>query len=708
MIDTANTAPAVALSTAPRVIQWTRTCAALVLGLTAIGVWWPVIGAGTLWILPVLVLTAGVAGAAIELPSRRWQLGFPWLWLLWTPVAFVLAGLPAWTLNPLELAQTVREMAQALAGALRTPNAVSGTDEPWILAAWLHLCGMCWFVAAAQARRATGGAATRGAAASGFFLFAIPFALSLAFGQTEDSAWQGGAILVAGLLWATRGNLRDGLPALVVVAAVGVAVAALIAPTERWSGLDPQNAGKPKFNTLSSEQTYGPSPDRKTGQTVLKIRSDQPSLWRMEVLQHYDGRLWRAIEDPSTKELPEPSAKRVATTVTNEGLLNELAIGPGRIESLTGSGIVGTPRRPGTEAVAMLPRPRIGQSYGVVSSEVPFSPALADVEVPKAGKYASLTQVAPPGADFPNPAVGRLSAEQANTGYGRVTAIAEQLSRGTASQLEIVERVEDYLTRGDLFRYTLDVEQPGPYPLLDFLLTTREGYCQHFAGAAALLLRLAGIPSRVVGGFATGRPSGNGEWEVRDLDAHAWIEVYFAGHGWVAFNPTPPSAEAAVAPGVADARAEEAARASGAQIPAIPVVAVIVVALVLFWAVRRARRPRREPDALGDVLAGIVPAPAGPAMTFAELREDLRELGPSVAALADEAERQRFGQLGTPAEPRPRRRVWRALIADVGPVRALRIITLGPGRRPITDGGGPKIASSGPPASVAPPGAPPG
>lgn len=701
MIDTAAAAPSAAVGAPGRVIHWTRTCAALVLGFAAIGVWWPVLGAGTLWIVPVLVLTSFVAGDVIELRSRRLAVAFPWLWLAWTPVAFIVAGLPAWALNPLELAQTMRELASALAVALRTPNAVSDSDGPWLLAAWLHLCGMCWFVAAAQSRRGT-----RGAAASAFFLLAIPFALSLAFGQTGDAAWQGGAILVAGLLWATRGNLRDGLPALAVVAAVGVAVAALVAPTERWSGLDPQNANKPKFSALSSEQTYGPSNDRKTGQTVLRIRSEKPALWRMEVLHWFDGRVWRVAEGPGYPELSQPSAKRTTTTVTNEGLLNELAVGPGRIVSAAGNGIVGT-RRAGNEAVALMPRPRRGQSYAVVSDEVPISPELANVKVPSGSKYADLTQVAPPGSDFPNPAVGNLTPEQLQTGYGQVASIAEQLSRGTTSQLEIVERVNDYLTANSLFTYSLDVEQPGPYPLLDFLLETRKGYCQHFAGAAALLLRLNGIPTRVVTGFATGKRSGDGEWDVRDKDAHAWIEVYFPRHGWVAFNPTPPAAEAAVAPGVGEAEKKRDAALSGTKIPVLPALAVIVVVLAIFWAVRRSGRPRREPDPLGDVLAGIVPAPAGPAMTFEELRDDLRELGPAVTALADEAERQRFGPSGTPPEPRPRRRVWRALIADVGPVRAARILLLGPGRRPITDSAGPKITSSGPPASVAPPGAPP-
>src|SRR3954469_25456629 len=125
--------------------------------------------------------------------------------------------------------------------------------------------------------------------------------------------------------------------------------------------------------------------------------------------------------------------------------------------------------------------------------------------------------------------------------------LARHLASGTTSELEVVRRVDDYLNSGR-FRYTTDVKDPGPDPLLEFLFETRAGYCQHFAGAAALLLRLAGIPTRVVTGFATGKRTGTDSYVVRDEDAHAWIEVYFPVFGWVPFNPTPASAEADVAP----------------------------------------------------------------------------------------------------------------------------------------------------------------
>jgi hypothetical protein len=75
-------------------------------------------------------------------------------------------------------------------------------------------------------------------------------------------------------------------------------------------------------------------------------------------------------------------------------------------------------------------------------------------------------------------------------------------------------------------------------PLEHFLFDTKAGYCQHFSGAMALLLRFGGIPARVATGFSPGgfRKS-QGEWIVRDRDAHSWVEAWFDGIGWVTFDP---------------------------------------------------------------------------------------------------------------------------------------------------------------------------
>jgi transglutaminase-like putative cysteine protease len=101
-----------------------------------------------------------------------------------------------------------------------------------------------------------------------------------------------------------------------------------------------------------------------------------------------------------------------------------------------------------------------------------------------------------------------------------------------------VEQILAWFTEGE-FTYTL---QP---PLLDessidfFLFDTRKGFCEHFAGAFVFLARATGIPARVVTGYQGGRVNPvNGALTVRQSDAHAWTEVWFAGSGWVRVDPT--------------------------------------------------------------------------------------------------------------------------------------------------------------------------
>ncbi len=98
-------------------------------------------------------------------------------------------------------------------------------------------------------------------------------------------------------------------------------------------------------------------------------------------------------------------------------------------------------------------------------------------------------------------------------------------------------RIEKYLRK--FFEYSL-TPPPSSYssPFAAFLFDTRTGYCQHFAGSMAMLLRYNGIPARIAVGFTTGELQ-RGTYTVTSNNAHAWVEVYFPTVGWVAFDPTP-------------------------------------------------------------------------------------------------------------------------------------------------------------------------
>ena len=98
----------------------------------------------------------------------------------------------------------------------------------------------------------------------------------------------------------------------------------------------------------------------------------------------------------------------------------------------------------------------------------------------------------------------------------------------------------------------------------DFLLASRTGYCEQFSGSLAILARAVGIPSRVVVGFLPGVEGEDG-YEVSVRDMHAWTEVYLAGFGWVAFDPTPSGA-----PGVAPVPTPTTSASTSVE-PGVPV-----------------------------------------------------------------------------------------------------------------------------------------
>ena len=118
---------------------------------------------------------------------------------------------------------------------------------------------------------------------------------------------------------------------------------------------------------------------------------------------------------------------------------------------------------------------------------------------------------------------------------------AERVAGGAKSPYAAAVALESWFRRGD-FLYDPHPPKPpaGVPPLVDFITRTKSGYCQHFAGAMALMLRYLGVPARVAAGFSSGQyDKRSGEWTVTDHDAHEWVEAWFSGWGWVPFDPTP-------------------------------------------------------------------------------------------------------------------------------------------------------------------------
>lgn len=119
----------------------------------------------------------------------------------------------------------------------------------------------------------------------------------------------------------------------------------------------------------------------------------------------------------------------------------------------------------------------------------------------------------------------------------RVPRLARQISQGWERPSDQALALEQFLRQ---YPYTLDVPPPPPdRDSVDyFLFDLQRGYCDYYASAFVVLARSLGIPARLVVGFAGQPPDEAGVQEVRQAHSHSWAEVYFAGYGWVAFEPT--------------------------------------------------------------------------------------------------------------------------------------------------------------------------
>lgn len=102
------------------------------------------------------------------------------------------------------------------------------------------------------------------------------------------------------------------------------------------------------------------------------------------------------------------------------------------------------------------------------------------------------------------------------------------------------EAIADFLKEN--YTYSIQNKKSEEDRVLSFLFDTREGICQDFATSMTLMCRSLGIPAKYVTGYlATDKDSQSGNYIVREKDAHAFVEVYIAGYGWMTFDPTPPS-----------------------------------------------------------------------------------------------------------------------------------------------------------------------
>ena len=274
---------------------------------------------------------------------------------------------------------------------------------------------------------------------------------------------------------------------------------------------------------------------------LFKVETYDPQYWQLYVLDRFDGEAWRNSEPDPTEAgqieggqivngSPPPSGSGTKSSYTFTILrgfdshvlpMPEQIIPPANLFDTTGDLGGNMTWDPYLERAFVEGGLHAGVEYTFKTRTlVPTPEELDHVQNLAPAHYGGWTQL-PEDLD---PQIEQIAQEwtaDATSAYGKVLAIQRRFHSGG-------------------FAYSTDVDVADDADaLLTFLTQTKTGFCQQYATAMAVLVRELGIPARVAVGYRAGTLQDDGTYLVQSTDAHAWVEVFFEGYGWLPFEPTP-------------------------------------------------------------------------------------------------------------------------------------------------------------------------
>jgi len=274
---------------------------------------------------------------------------------------------------------------------------------------------------------------------------------------------------------------------------------------------------------------------------ALTVKANAPALWRGLAYDSYTQHGWRRTIPGNDYELPESpprsgryhlwegnwngpqtaQVKRIRQTITTH--------------TPTGGVLIGAATPASVHGLSFRIAPSV-DSYGCLHARgLGTNEQRYEIESVAATPTEDEMRQAP--AEYPELVSAYYLPVPPGT-RAELQDLADRLTADRASPYDKVRAIEEYLY--EECRYTLDVPPIPPQQdaVAYFLRTTHRGACDLYASSLVVLSRLAGVPARVVTGYATGEEdAAAGTYEVTNADAHAWTEVYFPGIGWVEFDP---------------------------------------------------------------------------------------------------------------------------------------------------------------------------
>jgi len=378
-----------------------------------------------------------------------------------------------------------------------------------------------------------------------------------------------GALILLAVLAVLSGLTSRGVPRTVVPVAAALVLAGVVASTSAavakgelvaWQHWNIRNASQePVSVSFVWDAQYGGIHWPRKRTTVLEVKAPARSLfWRAAVLDEFTGSRWVEEPAPLRGDTLEPQhAPELRQDVRILALADTRLVGASVPVRFDAGDAPIVSRAPG---IAELPSGLThGFTYTVWSKAL--QPTAAELErsrpvyPPELVEPGTFLDVAP---GVTSPSFGRPRSPKSPVGR-----LAVEVAGSARTPYAAAAALQRWFRTTGGFRYT---NSPPSSSLDDFILRTRAGYCQHFAGAMALMLRYLGVPARVAVGFSSGRyDAKRGLWRVSDHDAHAWVEAWFRGYGWLPFDPTPSGRPER---GELNAPYAQIARTSGASVAA--------------------------------------------------------------------------------------------------------------------------------------------